>query len=234
MNMKNRTLYHLAAGCLALSGSASAAVITFSAESFLDEAQISTNGTLVEAANFGSSSTTQVLNGITFTAAAVSSANLTVQNGTFSSNNSNYNAAIHTITGVTAAEGNALFNFFVFGSGTGSDLVTLSGLTVGVQYEFQVLFVDDRTNNGIPDRTMTVSLVGGTLADGTGPLDHTSSNVQLVTGTFTASALTQGFDISESVGNNVKINAYQLRVVPEPSVALLGSMALLGLLRRRR
>ena len=232
--MKNRTLHHLAAGCLALGGSASAAVITFSAENFLDEALISTTGTLVEAVNFGTSSTDQVLNGITFTAAGASSANLTVQVGTANSNPDNYNDAIHTITGVTVAEGNALFDFFVFGSGAGSDLVTLSGLTVGVQYEFQVLFVDDRTTNSIPDRTMTVSLVGGGPSDGTGPLDHTSSNVQLVTGTFTANAVTQGFDISESVGDNVKINAYQLRVVPEPSVTLLGGLALLGLLRRRR
>ena len=213
---KKPVLPILAAGLIALGVRVQAAPIAFSAADFLDEAQISTTGTLVEAVNFGTGSTNQVLNGITFTAAAASSANLAVQNGTANSNTLNYNDAIHTITGVTVAEGNALFDVFVFGNGTGSDLVTLSGLSVGVQYEFQVLFVDDRTTNSIPSRTMTVSPIGGSPIDGTGPLDYTSSNVQLVTGTFTADAATQGFDISDSAGDNVKINAYQLRSLSPP------------------
>ena len=188
------------------------AVITFTAADFLDEAQISTAGSLVEAVNFGTGSTDQNLNGITFTATGASSANLAVQAGTANTFPEKYDDAIHTITGVDAAEGNALFDAFVFGSGEGSNLITLSGLTVGVQYEFQILFVDDRTTNSIPTRTITVSQAdGGTPA--VGPLDHTSSNVQLVTGTFTANATTQLFDISTSVGDNALISAYQLRAI---------------------
>ena len=215
----------------------SAAVISFTAADFLNENQMSTTNTLVEAVNFGDGSTNQDLNGITFTAAGASSANLSGQGGTAAFAADKYNPTIHTITGVDAAKGDALFDYFFFGSGLGSNLVTLSGLTPGQGYEFQLLMVEDRPGTTKPNNTIEVSQADSG-APTTGLLDFSSANVQLVTGTFTADAITQGFDISvqpDAEGDNITLMAYQLRAVPEPSAAaLLGRGGLALILRRRK
>ena len=58
-----------------------------------------------------------------------------------------------------------------------------------------------------------------------------------VIGTFTADSSTQAFTFAAASGydaNRTQFIAMQLRVIPEPSAALLGGLGVLALLRRRR
>ena len=194
--------------------------MSFSAADFLDEAQLSTAGTLVEAVSFGSTNSA-TLNGVAFSGTTSAGGHLSVQSVVYNSYNvDHFRDAIHSITGVDAAEGNALFDGLAYGSGVGSNLVALSGLTVGAAYEIQLLIVDDRTNNSIPDKTVTVSQADGGAPD-TGALDHSSNRVQIVTGTFIADNTSQSFDIAINVGNNTQLNAYQIRSVPTSDPSLV-------------
>ena len=220
------------AGSLALAMPASAADISWSASAFDNVNQVSTAHNLIEAINANGAADV-TMNTVTFTSGSKTGASLAVQGETGTSDASAFRSgeANRVITGLAAADGDALFDYFTYGAGVGSDLITLSGLTIGDQYEIQLWIVDDRApNNNIKARTVTVSAVDGIDTDGTGRLDYTwtdatdSSHVQLITGTFTADAATQQFDISTldsglTTPNNVQINAYQLRTsgtVPTP------------------
>jgi hypothetical protein len=57
---------------------------------------------------------------------------------------------------------------------------------------------------------------------------------QFAIGTFTADATTQTLYMETINIAQSHINAYQIRLIPEPSSALLGGLGLLALLRRRR
>lgn len=90
---------------------------------------------------------------------------------------------------------------------------TAAGLEVGKQYKVQ--FFNYNTDTG-----------SATITSGSSVSIHN----QYVIGSFTADATTQVFNISENGG----INAAQVRIIPEPSAALIGGFGLLALLRRRR
>ena len=208
------------------------ATISFTGEDFLNVSQLSTVGDLVEARNFGGG-TAVTLNGITFTAAGASGDHLSVQSGNTFGHGDIYRHHIHDITGLSDADGNALLDGKVFGSGAGSSLVTLSGLTVGEPYLFQFLNVDDRS--GTPEGGFIRADEAAPGTNTTGWLDHTQNHVQLTTGIFTATSPTQTLHMRTSWAENAQINAYQLRHIPEPATWLLLLSALAcGLLVRRR
>lgn len=214
-----------------------AAIITFAAEDFTNTNQLSTSGTLVEAINFGNGSAANnvTANGITFVWSQLSGAHLAVQNASGFASNDLY-VSTPTVTNLSETDARSLFRRVVFGLGADSNLMTLSGLDMGTAYEFQLLMFDGRAaSNG---RTITASQAeGGTPS--IGPLNFSGTGaIQLITGTFTANATTQQFDLSATSSNNAFLSAYQLRAipVPEPGTVVLSMTAIVsvGMLRRYR
>lgn len=222
-----------------LTGHASAASIIWgSATNVSSASDISTAGTLVSALDLGSGSD-RTINGVTFSAYA------SVAAGTSGS---------YDVTGVTGngSWGNAAFGAYgtpsalastVYGSalndgiytnGVGSTRSqTLTGLLVGQQYQIQIWFNDVRAHAN-PDSVTFGSGAGNptvTLLSN----DNSPSFSQYAIGTFTANDTTQLLTFQETAGQGgATINMFQLRAIPEPSVAVLGGIGMLALLRRRR
>ncbi len=111
--------------------------------------------------------------------------------------------------------------------------MTISDLSPGAQYEFQVW-----TN----DIQLAENIVG--VNDGAGhsvnlTTGTTSSIGQFVTGTFTADATTQAIEFTDvGLRFDIPVNAFQLRLlsspVPEPSSFFLTALAALSLIGIRR
>jgi autotransporter-associated beta strand protein len=192
-----------------------AMAMVFTTAAFTNVNQLSTNGTLIEASNLGTPTTSVVANGITF-------AN---NNGTYLNPDSGetsftgasvYDSASFPITGLSTADADAMLDSTIYFSGTNNWNTILSGLTIGKNYEVQLILVDDRGGTGvfyIGDNNgaggISPSFLPGWITLAYGP----SVAPQLVTGTFTATATTQSFNIAETPGNNGFIMAYQLRDV---------------------
>ena len=111
--------------------------------------------------------------------------------------------------------------------------ITFSNLTINQQYLVQLWVADYR---GFPnDRWL--NLTGGANTSGQLKfLDSDNSNGGIhgsyVIGTFIADATSQAILIDSN--DSTQMQAVQLRVIPEPSAALLGGLGMLCLLRRRR
>lgn len=101
--------------------------------------------------------------------------------------------------------------------------ITFNGLTDTAQYLVQVWYTDDGGFGLDPQRTITLTGTGDNVLNGN----------DFATGTFIADSTTQDLVVNSS-RQGVRLNAVQLRQVPEPSIALLSGLGLLGLLRRRR
>jgi hypothetical protein len=176
------------------------------------------NSNVVYAENTGGGATT--FDGINFTAGAV-----TFDGGVFSS------AHEGGWVSQTAAFGksNSGPNTIVLGTGS------MPTLLLGQEYEVQLLVFDGRgESNG-----KTVSVDGmnqGIYGKGINGVSWGNSGL-LLTGTFTADASTQALTLETFQGSDSKgglMNALVLNTIPEPSAALLGSLASFALLRRRR
>ena len=144
---------------------ADAAVISFSSQAFTNANQISTHGTLVQAVNLGQgndsggvnsgvATTPVTVNGVTFGADSgdgvgffVVDAGGAVAPGTFKANDGNdfrsstviYNSAVNPIAGMSVADSEDLLQSVEFGGGVGNSVARLSGLTVGQEYQLQIL-----------------------------------------------------------------------------------------------
>ncbi|MEM6258667.1 MAG: PEP-CTERM sorting domain-containing protein [Planctomycetota bacterium] len=251
----NRILLSTASALIIIgTSSASAAVVSYSSADFTNVNQVSANGTLVEAVNLGHgdpggvtsagvATTAVVLNGVTFASDpgdgsgqfVVDSGSTTP--GTFRSGQSNdannvnaYNPAT-VITGLSAADGNALLDSLEFGGGLNNSTARLTGLSIGTQYEFQVLLSNASTSD-----TYSVGFaeVSGSTTEVYVLSGISAAVPTIVTGTFTADEANQDIHIARSGASNIEAGAFQLRVVPEPgSLALLGLGGLL-IARRRR
>lgn len=141
-----------------------------------------------------------------------------------------------------ATLGNADNSWLNSGQYTNSTTATaqlgMLGLNPGDQYEVQMFVADIRTIYAVDGRT--VSLDGGATRDqyafaaSGGPYGYLA-----LTAVFIADSNTQTVDMMDyaaaggaAIGG--QINAFQIRAIPEPSAALLGSLGALALLRRRR
>lgn len=209
----------LAAATTSIS-SASAALVAWGAFNNDPSAstEVNTAGTFVEAVNLVPAD------------ALVAGATVTVNGVTFTGSNlfgNNYSFSSGVDTG--DADLNSLYANFGYNGGD----ITLSGLTIGRQYQIQAFYGDNRgCCNG---RMMAV---GTTLPTAQATSAEAANDGSWVIGTFTADATTQTFFTTFSGATTTEINAYSVRDVtpiPEPtSTAFIGLSALAFILRRRK
>ena len=217
--MKNK-YYSIILGTVSLIGTVQAATITWGSATDVstdlgNSTQVSTTGTLVEAFNTGAGIGTTTVNGVDF----VGGADLLTGGGVNG-------------TGVWAGGilGDATYDTLLDSSeyGGGGDFFTISvgngNLVEGLQYEIQLWFVE--TRSGADTRVMRFS-------DGD-PGNFVDLNDQFSIGTFTADNTgSQDLGLDAQGFGNAHINAYQIRLVPEPSSLSLLGLAGIGLILRR-
>ena len=159
----------------------------------------------------------------------------------------NFDAASFSFGGTFAGfhqAGQTLSQNGTYGS-SGADTVTIgnggagANLVSGNIYSIQLLVADGRGSAGITGRTVEVDGVNqGTYANGNTGV--TWGDFLLVTGTFTADAISQTFTMETFDGTTSKggqVNAllvHETVAVPEPSSSALLGLGGLALILRRR
>ncbi len=180
--------------------------------------EISTNGTSIEAINMVNTDAreatdTTTINGVTFTAT------------------NHFGSGYYQDTDFGVSTGDdSLDLLYRQASYRYSDApITLTGLTIGNEYELQSFFGRNRSGSNY-----SMSVGDGTTVQkiSSGPVN----NGAWIIGTFTADATTQNFHSGSGSGNSSFISGYQLRdisSVPEPSSAVLIGLGGLALILRR-
>ena len=168
---------------------------------------ISGSHPFVDALNFDSL-TTNILNTLTTSNISIVPATIVQGGGGFGYPVGNYTTGIGALNTIMA-------NGLQGGSGVGAMDFELTGLTPGTTYEIE-LFATTSAEN-------LAGTVEGPGTAGAGWFD---------TGTFTASAATEVFDITG--GNNNEANLVLVTQVPEPATLALAGTGLAGLLALRR
>jgi hypothetical protein len=170
----------------------------------LGDLAVSTNGTLVEAANLGTLADYSV-NGVLFNGVDFDSSTLTNFSIAYDSAD---NLDDGSITGTsTGGSIDGLSTSFARDMGVSFHRATITGLTIGQNYEVQ--FLSSFSNLG---RTTIFD-------DGQGrtTVQRTNNPHSLSTGRFTADAITQSIELTISTGSQF-LNAYQLRAVNDPPI----------------
>lgn len=233
--MKLKTNYAVLTSLLLASASASAATVVFSSADYSD-GLISTNGTPVGALNLGGGSGT--VNTVAFTGIDATTSDSTVSlAGTVTVDLFDSAAGDNNGQGAPGSAGLLTLNSIFDPPANGGGSITFSGLTMGQNYELQLVFSD--TRSGSLGAT-NIDLWGN--ATGAGAAEHSTADIstaQLVTATFTADGTTQSFWTTQNTATVGSFDggaaALQLRAVPEPtSAALLGLGGLALILRRRK
>ncbi len=243
------------AALIALNATTQAAAVTInwsSAQNITGDSDVSTTGSLLYAYNLGAAGVADTtVNGVTFTNGPLSGSGSSVSFGQTTMNETpGYLLARNNLGYDVSGAFSSLSTSYksLLGSGIYADIpltitLSLGGLTFGQQYQFQwwlnntskqvgnysgnSLFLTTAGNN-----PYTVGLNGNTSRSGQGGLG------QYAIGTFTANSSTFNINFNGTdVVNLPMINAFQLRVVPEPSTYALFGLGALGLLivaRRKR
>lgn len=201
-----------------------------------------TTGALVGAFNLGTQQPalvgTTTVNGVPFAAFAVpngGSGTTTVQNFSlnFSANRYSTDTALGSAAAPFATLDSAYKSLLQSGvaSFNGTITLTITGLTAGQQYAFQ-WWSNDSGPNFAPYATTSTAV--NTVAVNDNPTGLPGGTGQYVIGTFTADNPNQVVIFSGASATPL-LNAFQLRLVPEPSsvTLMLGAGCLLALRRRR-
>lgn len=228
---------------------AHAATITWGTPTTISgDTDVSTDGVLDRAFNFGSASApvgTITIDGVPFAFfGATGASSTTVGTTTLAANAGGVNGTNELGSASTpfsslSTNYQTLLQNGAFGT-TGNTLtLTLGGLIVGQTYEFEWWVNDSRGAVG-PDRQGTAT--AGNSVQLEYNLQNSEGGVgQFALGTFTADATSQIITLtgqtSGAVASSPQINAMELRVVPEPSALALvfvgGTMSILSLRRIR-
>jgi hypothetical protein len=231
---------------LSLGASAHGAAITWGSPTTISaDTDVSTSGTLDRAFNFGGASAPRAvtLNGVPFTffgvdgspSTTVGTTTLASSAGAVFGTTDNFGSSSAPFTGLSADYQRLAANGAFATSGTLT--LTLSGLVVGQTYLFEWWVSDSRAAVG-PHRQGTAT--AGNAVQLQFNAQGTEGGVgQFAIGTFTADATSEVISFSGQsdgvVGAAPQINAFELRVIPEPStIALLLVGGALSILRRRR
>lgn len=220
-----------------------AAIVWGPATTISADTDVSTLGTLDRAFRVGASGALSVtVNGVTFSPFVITGTSTTVgtttlaSNGGLGANNDLFASSSAPFSSLSASY-RELLDSSANGNSSDTLTLTLSGLTIGLVYQFQ-WWVDD-SRAAIPNR-QTISTATNSVS-----LDHNIQDAeggvgQFAIGTFTADATSQVITFTGTAtggGAAPQINAFQLRVIPEPStiaLLLLGGAAILHRLVRRK
>jgi len=146
--------------------------------------------------------------------------------------------------GAIAGTNQSLYRDFLFENSPGNNpdiTITLSGAGISASTSYTLTFyaydsADSSRRTGFIGLNGTTGTTLGPVASGaTGQPDSLSEYA--VTGTFTSNSsgiLTFGVEGLPTGAERTVVNGFQLATIPEPSAALLGSLGVLCLLRRRR
>jgi len=229
-----------------------AATITWgAAQNITGDTDVSTTGTLVDAFNIGPTATpATVVNGVNFASFAYPTASLT----TYTQGNYKVEVSAALLgSASTFGSGSPPFSSLsapyvtLLSTGGGASFganytLTMSGLTVGQEYQFQWW-----SNNSSATVDGTTATAGNAVT-----LDSNLTNAgggvgQFAIGTFIADNAAQQIVFTRTAGSSIStVNGFQLRqlapgpgtAVPEPGSALMGMLVLglcgLGSARRRR
>lgn len=188
---------------------------------------VSTQGTLIEAANFGgtgAAAVAVVVNTVPFSAVTFPGQQPTNLSGL------TYDAGSSSQGTSTAGQIDVLTDTFAFDSGVDPQMASLTGLTVGDEYLVQFFL----SAYGIA-AVRTLDIIAGDTAT-----LRTREPAQFATGTFIADAMTQAIEFDASTGSQL-MNGFQLRnitPIPEPSAiaiwSLLGALGGIFAWRHRR
>lgn len=259
--MQTRTAKLLASAALALGASLSttahaATIVWGSAQLIAAETDVSTNGTLVYAINFGGISSgapvNTTVNGVTFNGASAASFGggvFTVSGSTTSYTNNEYTGSSNPF-GSLSANYKSLINSNIRAANANGNAASftlkLEQLSVGATYAIQIWVNDSRdvSAGGSAATGAFVSAGNAVELDFNSKTSGTGGVGQFVLGSFVADAITQDITITSNTtgAGRALISALQLRQtatpVPEPSAAalLVGVCALAGVAvsRRRR
>jgi hypothetical protein len=204
------------------------------------DTDVSTLGTLVAA--FDMFGPTVVVNGVTFTAFNVTGGSTSASSGNFTFNESPGILTPSSSLGSNStpfsnlsANYRSLLSSAISTSDNNTLTLTITGLTLGLTYQFQ-WWVNASTFNPNIGYDTTASAPNPVTLD-SNTTDTTGGVGQSVIGTFFAGSTSE---IITFAGTNISqaptVNAFQLRVVPEPrSLGLfaLGSLFLAALARQR-
>jgi len=231
------------AAALALTTTTHAAAVTWSAPSNISgDSDVITTGTLVSARNLSQFQLASTVNGVLFDIFPVpNGANAIVglpgvaNFGIFDleSSDTNYGSTSAPFTGLSPSYQTLLGSGA--GSSSGSTLsLTLLGLTNGSPYLVQLWSNDSGMAYGGLNSTTASATNSVTLDENV--TDTVGGLGQWVSGTFIATGTSQVISLS---GLRPELNAFQVRLVPEPgtlTLLALGSIACGGLaiMRRRR
>jgi len=127
------------------------------------------------------------------------------------------------------------------GGGNNSYTFQLNNLVIGNVYQLQIWFNDSRDSTNT-NRRATVDgsvVVDYNVGTGSGGTSFSTAGAtgQYLIGEFTADATTQEFISAGTggTGQGGQLNGYQLRLIPEPSLTLLGGLGFtIAAARRRR
>lgn len=177
--------------------------------------EILNDGTLVKAYNFGDSPTDIIVAEIPFVAGNSGTGSAFPETGLTGASNGMYGWLTGQLGyGFNDANHDQLINQAYVG---GSPTLAIGDLTIGQEYRLQIILQETR---GIPT-------IEGTV----GP-DLTWGNTGIVTATWVAED--SELNMSWNPGVSPHFSGYVLHAIPEPAVAALAGVGLLGLLRRRR
>ncbi len=215
------------------------------------DTDVDTTGSLLYAYNLGSSGVTSTtVNGVGFSAWAfpangtsttsttptIANANFTETPGRLFSSN-----GLGTVTGAFSSlttEYKALLGTAGYADQFTTMTLTLNNLTPGQSYLFQWWINNSSLAlSAGSDRNMrlTTSTAGNAVGLASNVAGTTGALGQYVSGTFTASSSSTTIAYTGTDGSNVPlINAFQLRVVPEPSTWALGGIATMVLFSAAR
>lgn len=214
------------------------------------DSDVSLNGTLISAVNPGQNGANlngvaTTVNGVTFTAFAPNGS------GTPTDSSGRFTLAAATGYGVYTTGGlgsgatpfsslsaayRQLLDFADYASNSGqtdfsgSLTMTINGLMIGNQYEFQFWFNDSRPFSTGP---MTATTGNKSVSLDPNTTDAAGGLGQFAIGTFTADATTQVIVFS-TTGNAVGHSGYQLRQIPEPSAGRLATAGMLATAVRKK
>jgi len=212
-----------------------AATITWTADqtTITSDADIDLTGTHVRAGTWGSTAVTVDLGSesILFNDEVINDTGAPISVTAFAGTGENSNGSYFNSAGTTvSAEFETVLDSLAW-DGPNPKILTLNSLTVGEVYQIQLFVSDDRGCCGGRDQFWSDnSAIGAGNETSTAP----HGNSTYVIGRFTADAVSQEiYGFGDSQAQNA-LNGYVLRSVPEPSAALLSTLAGLALLRRRR